>query len=103
MSRAHLPWIVGLTALALGRATLHLEDGSSVSIDAGRDCAALMPDLLILMPGPVYRVPTHLHATLQAALCLDQAGRAPLILTGLELTTDEATFSAVDAKASQCV
>lgn len=104
MSLADLPQLASITALSLGRAVLHLADGSSVEVDAQQPdiWASTEGGYLVVGRGEeakAYGVPTHLQATLYAALRMWSAfyeGPPVLTLTGIDRQPDTVTFQAVN-------
>ena len=101
VSCADLPVLTVLTALSLGMAVLHLEDGSNVTVGTEPNIFFLpsnSPFVLGVGDGEVYAVPDHLCATVRAALNLHRIGGLPLhlTLTGINQQSDAVTFQAVN-------
>lgn len=93
-----LPVLTSFMALALGRAVLHLADGSSLTVDAPRDGVTMLNeapcDLALgrAAAAPICHVPAHLHPSVCAALHLGTPNTPPqLTLTGIERPEDEGT------------
>jgi len=103
---ADLPVLASLTALSLGRAVLHFEDGSSLPVDLPKQHGTVIRlrcSLLVIGQGENsqgYRVPEHLLPTVKAALDLwaYHEVQAPLTLTGIDRQQDAMTFEALDSK-----
>jgi len=111
VKRVDLPVLTGLTALSLGHALLHLEDGSSIEVDARQPGAWLLgvqpPFALVIGLGDAatgYQVPAHLEGSVCAALNLYRPHDGPprLTLTGIDQQPEALTFQAVN-QAGQAV
>ncbi|AWN24215.1 hypothetical protein DKM44_14055 [Deinococcus irradiatisoli] len=102
-----LALVVGLTALAPGRAVLKLEDGASVPVNLTEQGGFLFgfdaPYVLVVGDGESgegYRVPAHLFATVRAALHMwsEYEGPTRLRLFHVELESDTLLLDARDAE-----